>query len=445
MTVSAAPAQAIRDEPAIGDEPQPVMNRGLWESLASLYSVHAFNYLVPLITLPYLARVLGPAEWGAYAFADAYGRIIAMAVEYGFGLSATREVARLRHDARARSRELAGVLGAQLLLSAVGLCITLALALTVPVFATHRRLLPGAFFFAVSQGANPMWYFQGMERVRLMGALWIGARIAGAVALFVFVRSSADGWLALFIQGTAPFLSIAVGLAVAYRDMPFSWPSLRLGWKALHSGGTLFLYRAGVSFYTSMNVLILGLLAPPVIVAWFAGAEKIARSAVQGTGPITQVFFPRISRLMVTDRPGAARAARLSVMLMLGVGMSAGLCMFFGAPWLVRLLLGPGFEGAVPVLRILALLPPLIALSNAFGVQWMLALGLDAELNRIVLAAAALDIVLALVLGTRFQHIGVGASVALAEVFVTGATVCVLRRRKLDPWRALPEREEATA
>jgi PST family polysaccharide transporter len=179
-----------------------------------------------------------------------------------------------------------------------------------------------------------------------------------------------------------------------------------------------------------------------VIVAWFAGAEKIARSAVQGTGPITQVFFPRISRLMLTDRPGAARAARMSVMLMLGVGISAGVCMFFGAPWLVRLLLGPGFEGAVPVLRILALLPPLIALSNAFGVQWMLALGLDAELNRIILAAAALDIVLALVLGNRFQHIGVGASVALAEVFVTGATVYVLRRRKLDPWRALPEPEE---
>ena len=116
-----------------------------------------------------------------------------------------------------------------------------------------------------------------------------------------------------------------------------------------------------------MNVLLLGLLAPLVMVAFYAGAEKIARAAVQGTGPITQVFFPRISHLMVHDRPGAARAARTSVWLMLGVGLSAGSLLFFGAPLLVKLLLGAGFEGAVPVLRILALLPPLIALSTAFG------------------------------------------------------------------------------
>lgn len=415
------------------------MNRGVWENLASLYSVHAFNYLVPLFTLPYLARVLGAAEWGAYAFADAYARIVAMAVEYGFGLSATREVARAKHDRAARSRELAGVLGAQLLLGFVGLLATLTLARTVPIFKTNGRLLPGAFFFAMSQGANPMWYFQGIERVKLMGGLWVAARVAGALGLFVFVRGHGDGWLALFIQGTAPFVSVVAGLAIAYREIPFHWPSPRLGWNALRSGGRLFLYRAGVSFYTSINVLILGLIAPPVMVAFYAGAEKIARAAVQATGPITQVFLPRISHLIASDRPGAARTARTSVGLMMSVGVSAGLLLLFGAPLLVRLLLGPGFEGAVQVLRILAFLPPLIALSNAVGVQWMLALGLEAELNRIILGAAAVDLVLTLALGARFQHTGVAAAAVLAEAFVTAAALQLLARRQLAPWDALPE------
>jgi polysaccharide transporter, PST family len=414
-------------------------DRRLWESLASLYSVHAFNYLVPLFTLPYLARVLGVAAWGAYAFADAYGRVVLIAVEYGFGLSATREVARVRHDPGARSRELAGVLGAQLLLGFFAVLITLVLATAVPVFAAHRRLLPGALFLAMSQGASPMWYFQAIERVKVMGALWIAARIAGAAGLFLFVRGPGDGWLALFIQGTAPFLSVAVGLALAYRDTPFLWPSLRLGWRALHSGGTLFLYRAGVSLYTSMNVLLLGLLAPPVVVAFYAGAEKIARAAVQGTGPITQVFFPRISHLMVHDRPGAARAARMSVLLMTGVGLGAGCLLFFGAPVLVRLLLGAGFEGAVPVLRILALLPPLIALSTAFGSQWMLALGMERELGRITLAAGVVNLALSLALGAWLQHIGVAAAIVLVEVFVTCAMVATLRRWSLGPWNEVVE------
>ena len=431
-------AQAIEDRRVVVSG-----NRRLWESLASLYSVHAFNYLVPLFTLPYLARVLGPAEWGAYAFADAYGRIVAIAVEYGFGFSATREVARLRHDARSRSRELAGVLGAQILLAIFALLLTAILGTFVPAFAAHRRLLPGAFFWAITQGANPMWYFLGVERVKLMGALWIGGRIAGAAGLFLFVRGTGDGWLALFIQGTAPFLSIAAGLALAYREAPFSWPSFRLGWSALRSGGRLFLYRAGVSLYTSMNVLLLGLLAPPVIVAFYAGAEKIARAAVQGTGPITQVFFPRISHLMAHDRAGAARAARMSVALMAGVGVSAGCLLFFGAPLLVRALLGAGYQGAVPVLRILALLPPLVALSTAFGSQWMLALGMERELNRITLAAGALNAALSLALGAFFRHIGVAAAIVVVEGCVTVAVLGCLRRRSLVPWREMVEKVAA--
>ncbi len=302
-----------------------MMDRKLWGSLASLYGIHASNYLVPLFTLPYLAHVMGAAEWGAFAFADAYGRVVALAVEYGFGLSATREIARLRHDPRARSRELSGVLGAQLLLGALALLLSAVLAQTIPVFAAHRRLLPGALFLAMSQGANPMWYFQGMERLRTMGYLWIAGRVAGAAGLFLFVHAPGDGGLALFIQGTAPFLSVVVGLLIAYQDIPFLWPSLARGWQSLRAGGSVFLFRAGVNFYSSLNVVLLGLFAAPIEVAWFAGAEKIARSAVAGTGPITQLFFPRINHLLVTDRPGAAQAARLSSQLMMTVGLGAAL------------------------------------------------------------------------------------------------------------------------
>ncbi len=421
------------------------MNRTLWESLASLYGVHAFNYLVPLFTLPYLARVMGVAEWGAFAFAEAYGRVVTLVVEYGFGLSATREVARVRHDPHARSRELSAVLGAQLLLGAGALLLTAILARAMPVFAAHRRLLPGAFFLAMSQGASPMWYFQGIERVKLMGSLWIAGRIAGAAGLFLFVRGPGDGWLALFIQGTAPFLSVAAGLVIAYRDMPFLWPSLRLGWTALRIGGAVFIYRAGANLYTAAGVLLLGFLATPLAVAWFAGAEKIARAAVSVTGPITQAFYPRINHLLLTDRRGAAQAARLSLWLTMSVGVIAGAALFFGAPLVVKFALGAGFEGSVPVLRLLAPLPPVVALSSTFGVQWMLALRLDRELNRIILAAGVLDIALAVALGSLFRHTGVAVSVVLAEVFVAGATFLTLSRRRLNPALAVSEPDKEMA
>lgn len=412
------------------------MNRKLWENLVSLYSVHAFNYLVPLFTLPYLARVLGPAEWGVLAFADAYARFVSLAVEYGFGLSATREIARIRHDPGARGRHLSGVFGAQLLLGSAALVVTVILARFMPIFASHRWLLPGALFWAMSQGAAPMWYFQGIEQVRLMGALWIFGRIAGAIALLVFVHAPGDGPVALFIQGTAPFLAVVGGALLAYRDTPFYWPSIARGWEALNSGGSLFLFRAGAAFYSSFNVLLLGLFAPAVVVAWYAGAEKLARAAVSAWSPISQAFYPRINHLIATDRPGAERTARWSAWLMAAAGLGMGLFLFFAAPLIVRLALGPGFAPAAGVLRVMAALPPVIALSNVLGAQWMLALRLDKELNWIILGAGLVNLAGALVLGHRYQALGMAVSLVIAESFVAVAALVFLRRRKLEPWRA---------
>jgi polysaccharide transporter, PST family len=414
------------------------MNRRLWENLASLYGVHAFNYLIPLFTLPYLARVLGPEQWGALAFADAYARFVTLAIEYGFGLSATREIARIRDDAHARGRQLAAVFAAQLLLGAAALLVTVILARYMPIFASHRWLLPGAFFLAMGQGAAPMWYFQGIERVRLMGALWILGRIAGALALLLFVRSPGDGPLALFIQGIAPFLCVIGGVLVAYRDTPFYWPSVEGGWAALHSGGALFLFRAGGTLYSAFNVLLLGMFAPALIVAWFAGAEKLARAAVAAWGPINLVFYPRINHLMTTDRKGAAQATRWSAWLMMAAGTGMGLFLFVSAPLLVRLALGPGFEPSARVLRVMAVLPPMIALSNVLGAQWMLALRLDKELNYIILGAGLVNLAGALTLGRWYQPMGMAVSLVIAEACVVVGAFVFLKWKKLEPWGGSP-------
>jgi len=423
------------------------MNRRLWENLASLYGVHIASYVIPLFTLPYLARVLRPAEWGSLAFAEAYSLYMTLIVEYGFGLSATREVARVRNDARARGQQLSGVLGAQVFLAVAALIVTAALARTLPIFATRSQLLPGAVLLGLSRAANPMWYFQGIERMRVMSLLNIATSAAGAAGIFILVQSPGDGWVALALRGGAALSSTIIGLLIAYRDTPFLWPSIRGSKDALWQGGSLFLLKGSVTLYTTANVLILGMLAPPAIVAWYAGAEKIAKAAVSGIGPMAQAFYPRINHLFASDRERAAETLRASAWLMMGVGLAAGLTLFAGAPILVRLLLGRGFESSIPVLRVLAVLPPMMAASNLFGIQWMLPLRMDREFNRIAIIAGLVNVAMALIVARRYGPIGMAISVACAETFVTASTFIALRRRGLDPWRRhgkqLAENKEA--
>src|SRR5258708_19180327 len=188
---------------------------------------------------------------------------------------------------------------------------------------------------------------------------------------------------------------VMVELVVAYRGVRFSTPTARLVVRTLRMGWSTFVYQGALSFYTVGNGFILGLFGSPAAVGYYVGAEKISKAFSSMLFPITQAVFPRISHLTSQVQSQAAQLARKSLFIVCRTGGAMGLTIFFGAPILVRLVLCPGSDSAVPVLRLLALLPPLIAVSNVLGIQWMLALGLDRLVNAVVISAGGLNVGLA--------------------------------------------------
>ncbi|HTF67825.1 MAG TPA: oligosaccharide flippase family protein, partial [Edaphobacter sp.] len=261
----------------------------------------------------------------------------------------------------------------------------------------------------------------------------------------LFVRAPQDSWMPLTFRSGAALISVAASLAIAYRDTPLSFPMLARALHSLRQGWSLFMLKGAVSLYTTGNVVLLGLLAGPNVVAIFAGAEKIANAAASGVNPIAQAFYPRISYLVAKDRRNAPRIARLSLLMTVGSGLLLGLTLLIGAPFLVHMLLGARFDQVVPVLRVLSVLPPLIAASSVLGIQWMLPLRLDKQFNWIILAAGVVNILLSICLVPRYGQMGMASSVIVAEMIVTGSLIFVLRHRRLDPWSEQPQQEEAIA
>jgi polysaccharide transporter, PST family len=125
-------------------------------------------------------------------------------------------------------------------------------------------------------------------------------------------------------------------------------------------------------------------------------------------------------------------------------GTLMGVLVFVTAPLLVRIILGEGFEGAIPPLRILSLLLPIVGLNTALGVQWMLPLGLERSLNAITLTAGLINIGLATALAFSYRDLTMAWSVVVAEMFVSAAIYMLLRSRKLNPMnRAMKETHAA--
>jgi len=415
----------------------------LVQNALSLYGVQIAGYALPLVTIPYLARVLGATGWGLLAFTQAFGSYWTVLGEYGFSLSATREVAYHRNNREKLTEILAGVLGAKLLLAAASLPFAFLAGLWIPAFHDHPALLWAGMFWAVAQGSSVMWFFQGFEQMRLVAALDISTRLLSTIAIFVLVRRPDEAWRVLLIQGSGFLLLFAIGLALAYRELPVRLPSWSSTREALRMGWSMFLFRGSVSLYTAGNAFILGLFVSPQVVGYYAGAERISRAFFGLFAPVSQTLYPRLSHLVHRERDRAARLARFGVALMGGGGALMGIVVFVTAPLLVRIILGQGFAEAIPVLRVLSLLLPIVGVNTALGVQWMLPLGLERNLNAITLLAGLINVGLATALAYVYRDLTMAWAVVCAEIFVAGAIYVVLRSRNLNPMSHAIEEADA--
>ena len=401
------------------------------QNALGLYGIQFAGYIIPLATLPYLARVLRPQGFGLLLFAQSFALWASTVIEYGFNLSATREVAQNRNDRKTLASVASGVLGAKLILLSGFAAIAFVSAFAVGSFRQHPGYLGWAILQALAFGLSPFWYFQGAER--MVGAVLIElfARATAAASIFLLVRQPGDGWKVLASFAAAGCAIVATQTLWMYREVRFQWPSREHSIAALTSGWHMFLFRGAYNIYGTANAFILGIFVPSVQVGYFGGAERMAK-AVQGLMlPFTQAFYPHMSRMAWQDSRRAGRLARWSIPVACIAGLVLAGTLAAFARWIVPLILGPNFEASVPVLYVFALILPLNALNTALIMQWMLPHGFERAVGAITASAILVNVVSASLLAPRFLHLGMALAILGAESCQTIFLVAFLVRRNI--------------
>jgi PST family polysaccharide transporter len=256
-------------------------------------------------------------------------------------------------------------------------------------------------------------------------------------AIFIWVKTPQDSWRALAIPGGVILLSAAFAIAVAYREIPFSFPSLNGVLSTIRRGYAIFLSRCVSSMMNSGNALILSMFVSPVAVGYYSGAERIFRAGLTGLYPFSQVMFPRIAHLLAKD-PDRARSEvlkSLSVMLCAAGCLSAAMLLFGG--FLVRVLLGAAFAPSVAVLRILAIVPLARATSDVLGLQWMISHGLDREYTICLSVAGFTSLALALFLSGTWGQYGAAWAVVSSEVLLAAGVLYCIGLRYIVPFQGV--------
>ena len=399
-----------------------------------LYCIAFSNYLLPLATIPYLARVLGPAVLGVVVSSQSLAAWLTLAVEYGFSFTATREIACARNDKDKLAQIAGAIMVLQLLIAVAASLIAVGVAAVVPIFRGRSVCVLAAWFLGVFQGLNPFWYFQGIERLRTATLVNALSRAVGYGSMLLLVHTPAHASRVLLLQAGSAGFACLVNMFMVRRELELRQPLFSDLRRTASRGLAVFLSNSAASLYSVFGILLLATLVSPYTVGVYGGAERIHRAVLSLFTPICQALYPRVSLLASSDVSLAAHTARRAMALMLSLGIALALGVIFLAPVLVSYGLGPKYEAAKGILRILAFQYPITALSRVLGTQWLLPLRHDRAFLTVVVTAGLTNVLLILSLVPRFGASGMAASFVTTELLVLAGLAAVVSM-KTPLWR----------
>jgi len=391
---------------------------GLARNFVSMALLQAGNFLVPILTLPYLSRTLGVTGFGIYSFSLAVMAALGVIVEWGFPLNATANVAKHRDNAELLVSLLNSTVAAKLILVLSCAAVLVILCSFAPPFYNATYVLASAFGLVLAYSLNLGWYLQGLERMSLFAVSSLCARLTTIPLILAFVHGPSQAWLAALIQSGAALLGAALSMVLLAHSglLIVKRTTLKEVRGRLGEARHFFLASAAINIYTASTVIIVGITCDPRTLAIYAGADRIKSAAQNVLAPLSQVFYPRVVHLFEIKSDRAEVMIQNLFWLFGGIGLTVTLTLESFSGLVVHLLLGDRFVEAGQVLRILAPIPMISALSNVLSVQAMVPLGLATARSQILVAVTFLSFPSTLLLSWLFGAYGAAGVVLMCEM-----------------------------
>jgi len=402
----------------------------IMSNMLSLFSLQGLTYILPLLTFPYLTRVLGPANYGLIAFATAFIGYFQLFTDYGFNLSATREISLNREDKTKVSKIFSSVMVTKTFLMILSFIIMTTVVLSFDKFRSHWILYFFTFGMVIGNLLMPSWFFQGMERMKYISMLNMGAMLIFTASIFIFIRQASDYIYVPLINSIGAITMGIIALRIIRKDfgVNFILPCLKDIKNQMQKGWHLFISTLGISLYTTSNTFILGFFVSSTIVGYYAVAETLMK-ALQGLiSPISQSIYPYFSKLQ-SENSLRAKGELKKILLIIGVlTLTLSVVLVFCAPLIIKILAGQKYLHSIPLLQVMVFIVFAVGVNNILGVQGLVAFGYEKYFSKTVIFAGLLHLIVLISLILLLGSLGAAIAVVITELIICVIEYILLRR-----------------
>lgn len=405
-------------------EAKTLASNFMWLSL-----LQVAGYIFPLITMPYLARVIGVEGFGKIAFAGAIMVWIQTIADWGFNLTATRDVAQNRDNQDKVSEIFSNVLWARCLLMLVSFIVLMLLVLLVPKFRENSVVIMVTFLMIPGHILFPDWFFQAVEKMRYITILNVLMKLIFTVAVFLFIRKPEDyilqplfTSLGFVISGIIALYYILGRWGIKLRKP--HWGSIR---QTIKGSTDVFINNLAPNLYNSFSMVLLGFFGGGTANGIYDGGARFFNIGSQLLHIFTRTFFPFLSR-----RP---EKHSQFAFLTIGITVIMAAILYVGAPWIINIMLSPEFANSVIVLRILAVSLVFIILSSVYGSCYLIIHKQERLLRKITVYSSLAGFIVAWPLIYYFSYVGTALTVAFSR-FLLGVFTMFFAKRRMNQSKA---------
>ena len=395
--------------------------KALASNFGYLMIMQITGYIFPLLTIPYLARVIGVEGFGKIAFAAAVIVWFQTITDWGFSYTATRDVARNRDSLEKVSEIFSNVLWAKSLLALASFIILFIITELISYLKENQILLFITFMLVPAKILFADWFFQAIERMKFITIFDLISKAIFTLCIFVFVKEKTDFILQpLFLS----LGSILVGLASFYlivfkfkiKILPPNYLEII---NTIKNSKDVFINNIVPNFYNSFSSVLLGFWGGSIANGLLDAGSKFANIAQQFINILSRVFFPFLSR----------RSNKHSIYAKINILISvvSAILLIALAPFIIRMFFTPEFYGAIPVLQIIAFSLIFQTLISTYGLNYLIIHGFEKSLRNITIACSIAGFVFSFPLIYFYNFLG-------AAILITGTRaflgLCIMFKAK---------------
>ncbi len=387
----------------------------LGKNAVSLFLIQGANYVLPLLLIPYLSRTLGSELYGVVFFGIAIVQFSLTITDYGFSISMPYFIAKSQNNFSRISSIVNSAIIFKIILVVFVFFIISIYFLLDSKYDSYKLYFILLSLPIVGQTFQPIWFFQGIEKMDRIMVYSIFAKITYLVVTLIVVKQESDYWLVAVTNGVAQIAAALIGIYMMWKlGWRWKFPNLRFFKITIKFSSQFFYSRLAVSLFTSAGTISLGLFSTSTQVAYYSVSEQIYKGIQSLVQPINQALYPYMvkSKDIVLIR-------KILILAVLGciVSLIAG---FLWGDWMLIFISGEEFRVAANVLQIFFITTLFNIPSILLGFPLLGAFGKVDLANKSVIYGGLLQILLLVVFisFTEVSAIIIAITVAITECFV---------------------------